>query len=93
RDISGGGLSLDVVEPLEPGELLALKISFPAFENDVASEVQVLWCRNEGTGYAVGCRFLDPGDLQLKAGLHTLRRPSLPTPIVPAPRRLTRLAV
>ena len=93
RDISGGGLSLETGEPLQPGELLALNISFPGYDGEVASEVQVLWCRDEGGRYAAGCRFLDPGDLRLKAGLYTLQAPALPTPLIPPPRRLTRLAV
>lgn len=89
RDISAGGLSLEV----QPGELLGLNISFPDFEEDVSSEVQVLWCRDEGGRYAAGCRFLDPGELRLKAGLHSLHAPALSTPQLPPPRRITRMAV
>ena len=93
RDISAGGLSLELIEPLQPGELLGLNISFPGFEHDVSSEVQVLWCRDEGGRYSAGCRFLDPGEFRLKSGLQSLQAPALPTPQLPPPRRITRMAV
>lgn len=92
RDISDGGLRLDVSECLEPGELLALSISFPGYEGDVDCEVQVLWCRAEGHRWVAGCRFTDPGEPRLRAGLHTLRAPALPTAQLPTPRRQTRFA-
>lgn len=92
QDISNGGLRLDVSESLEPGELLALSISFPGYEGDVECEVQVLWCRAEGNRWVAGCRFTDPGEGRLRAALHTLRAPALPTGQLPTPRRQTRFA-
>ena len=93
RDISKGGLRLDVAGELQPGELLGLGVSFPGLEGDVECEVQVLWCRPEGNRFVVGCRFLDPNDLRLKAGIHTLDGSvSLPTPLLPPPQRVTRFA-
>ncbi|MBX3172128.1 MAG: PilZ domain-containing protein [Candidatus Eremiobacteraeota bacterium] len=92
QDISAGGLRLDVSESLEPGELLALSISFPGYEREVDCEVQVLWCRPEGNRWVAGCRFTDPDEPRLRAGLHTLRAPALPGAQLPAPRRQARFA-
>jgi len=91
-DISRGGLRLDVAGELQPGELLGLSVSFPGYEGDVECEVQVLWCRPEGQRFVSGCRFLDPQDSRLTAGIHTLGAPGLPTPQLPPPVRLTRFA-
>lgn len=79
-------------DELQPGELLGLSISFPGYDGDVDCEIQVLWCRAEGYRYAAGCRFVDPGDPRLRAALHSLRAPALPTPQIPNPRRQTRFA-
>lgn len=91
-DISNGGLRLDVSESLEPGELLALSISFPGYEGDVDCEVQVLWCRSEGNRWATGCRFTDPREGRLRAALQTLRASALPGAQLPSPPRLSRFA-
>lgn len=91
-DISDGGLRLDVSDQLEPGELLALSISFPGSEGDVRCEVQVLWCRQEGHRFVAGCRFTDPGEHRLRAALHTLRSTGLPSAQSRAPRRQSRFA-
>jgi len=91
-DISKGGMRLDVAAQLQPGELLGLSVSFPGYEGDVECEVQVLWCRAEGNRFLAGCRFLDPQDFRLRAGMHTLGAPALPTPLLPPPQRMTRFA-
>lgn len=91
-DISDGGLRLEVTDGLQPGELLDLSISFPGTDREVNCEVQVLWCQAEGNRFTAGCRFADPGDRRLRAALHSLRAPALPTPQIATPRRPTRLA-
>ena len=91
-DISEGGLGLDVAAALQPGELLGLSVSFPGCAGDVKCEAQVVWCRPQGTRFVAGCRFLDPHDFRLKAGLHTLSSQALPTPLLTAPVRITRFA-
>ena len=77
---------------LQPGELLALSISFPGYEGDVQCEVQVLWCRQEGNRYLAGCRFTDPGEGRLRAAFHTLRSTGLPSSQTHTPRRQSRFA-
>lgn len=91
-DISEGGLRLDVSGQLEPGELLALGLSFPGCEGDVHCEVQVLWCRPEGQRFVAGCRFTDPAEPRLRAGLCTLSNKGLPNAQAPTPRRPSRFA-
>ncbi|MBN9419495.1 hypothetical protein ABS71_07965 [bacterium SCN 62-11] len=91
-DISDGGLRLDVSDQLQPGELLALSVSFPGYDGDVQCEVQVLWCRQEGNRYVAGCRFTDPGEHRLRAALHSLRSTGLPSAQGHAPRRQSRFA-
>lgn len=90
-DVSKGGIRLDVAGALQPGELLGLSLSFPGHEVDVECEVQVLWCRPEGNRFVAGCRFVDPDEFRLRAGMHTLGA-ALPTPQLPPPRRVTRFA-
>jgi c-di-GMP-binding flagellar brake protein YcgR len=63
QDISLGGLAVYSAEPVEPGALIEVRISYvdPAF----IARARVAWCRprREGTGHEVGVSFLDAEDV------------------------------
>lgn len=60
RNVSFGGLAFSSDTALKPESLIALRIPClrPVFE--VAA--RVAWCRNEGSQFAVGVRFLDSAE-------------------------------
>jgi|GEM_PF-3190847 hypothetical protein len=58
RDISYGGLRLEVNAPESPGAKVSLSLLFPGSEDPVATHAQVVWGR-QAAPFEVGLRFLE----------------------------------
>lgn len=70
RDISGGGVRLWVMDPLEAGELVELEITLPNLVGQpILAKGEIVWSRAESdstkTQREIGVKFLDiqPEDL------------------------------
>lgn len=58
KDISYGGLRLQVNAPESPGAKVALSLLFPGSKDPVETQAQVIWGRQVAP-FEVGLRFLD----------------------------------
>lgn len=60
RNVSLGGLSLEVDSALAPGSVVSVRIASvePAFE----TLARVVWCRSAGAGFELGVAFLNAED-------------------------------
>jgi hypothetical protein len=56
-NISGGGISFQVPESVEPGVLLALELTLPEFDAPVVSLGRTVWCDPADDGFQVGVEF------------------------------------
>lgn len=69
KDISLGGIQLQVKEKIEPGSRIALRIRLPRRQRPTTATGELVWLRENrpsGKGFNVGIRFTqaDPFDLE-----------------------------
>jgi len=56
-NISGGGVSFEATESLQPGALVALDIHSHDFDAPILALAKVVWCKPRGGRYQVGAEF------------------------------------
>jgi len=56
-NISGGGVSFEASENLQPGALVALDIHSHDFDAPILALAKVVWCKPRGSRYQVGAEF------------------------------------
>ena len=61
NNVSTGGLSFSSVQEIPPGTRMRIRIS--AVEPGFEAPAQVIWCRPEADGFAIGVAFIETDDL------------------------------